>query len=157
MSGTTRSGSSYRAAMAAQPDIAAQVAALQVQLADMQARLATAEATASQSAKGQPQVHQLSEAANVPVLAGFEDIKQQIDNPVQRGHQAPHTISLLDLSLEAGMVRAGVAGPAIKREYDVVAPVLSYLWDIKAAFTQQCSSDDIPASRRQSLAVAVSA
>jgi hypothetical protein len=55
------------------------------------------------------------------------------------------------------MVRAGTAGPAIKKEYEVVAAVLSYMWDIKAALVQQCSAEDIPVARRQSLAVAVSA
>jgi hypothetical protein len=143
--------------MADQADLAAQIAALQTQLADVQVRLASAEANAGQGSKAQPQVHQLSSAANVPALAKFEDIQQQDDNPVRRGHQSPPTIALLDLSLESGMVRAGMAGPAIKREYEVVAPVLSYLWDIKAALAQQCSADDIPDARRQSLAVAVSA
>lgn len=161
MSGTTRSGTSYRANMAQQGggdvDLAAQFAAVQTQLSDLAARLAVAEAAANQSTRKQPRVHQLEAAADVPNLATFEDIKQQSNNPVQRGHQAPPTISMLDLSLESGMVRAAVAGPAIKKEYEVIAPVLSYLWDISAALQQQCSAADIPEDRRQSLAVLVSA
>lgn len=138
-------------------DLNVTVAALQAQLASLQAQLAAVGSATPQTSRAQPQVQPLVSAANVPLLTKFEDIQQHNDNPVQRGHQAPPTISLLDLSLEPGMVRAGVAGPAIKKEYEVVAPVLSYLWDIKAALQQQCSSSDIQDARMQSLAVLVSA
>lgn len=155
---STRSGTSYQAAAmaAAAADLEATIAALQAENARLRAQTAAADAAAG-SAREQPQVRLLSAAENVPILAKFEDIKQQEDNPVQRGHLAPPTISRLDLSIEPGMVRARTAGPAIQREYEVIAAALSYSWDALAVMQQQCSAVDIPEDRRKSLSVVVSA
>lgn len=157
----TRSGAQAAAAMSTPGNahLDAQIAALQTQVASLQAQVANAGPVADIAPvpNAQPRVHPLTAVANVPVLDSFSDINKLQNNPVQRGHHAPPTISLLDLSLEAGMMRASAAGPAIKREYEVIAAVLSYLWDIKAAFEQQCSADDVPETRRKSLSVPVSA
>eukprot|EP00775_Hariotina_reticulata_P014938 gene14938-15143_t len=135
------------------------VQALQVRVAQLEARLPGQAGEAGEVA-ATPKMLDLGGAAgtaNVPLLNEFVDLPHSSFNPVQRGHRASSTASLLDMGLERGMFSAAAAGPAVKKEYEAVGSALSYLWDLAEVLVQQCSSSDIPAARRKSLSVPISA
>ena len=96
--------------------------------------------------------------AEVPLLGDYSSIPHHVNNPVQRPVPSSPTIKLLDLERERGYLAVRKAKSlAVEKEYEHLAPAVSYLFDAFDALEVQSSAADIPQTRRESLRVAVGA
>jgi hypothetical protein len=102
-------------------------------------------------------VRQYDAVESVPHRRGLNEIPCDANNPVRRPTGSAVTCAKLDLALERGMKAVSQASPSVQIEYKNWAPAVSYLHDLLREAELQCNADDIPAERRASLGVFLTA